>query len=357
MTHWAAEFFATARERQAIYLRRQAGQPWPWTDDPTMRQYSITNVFRENDKTTRWFTSNVREPLRSSPDVLLATVLFRWFNRIRTGEAIFKKVAAHGQDGGAVTMATAWDCRGGRARDWVQVLKDTIVHHCGGGPYVTGSYIILGQQGMPKLDGVLACIEQFCIGEFSNCGSICDDPSWPHRQGTHWATWEMIADALLRQRGQITLEEVWRWLRQVPYLGDFMAYEIVTDLRWTDLLDRAPDILTWANPGPGAARGLARLHGRPIEGRKIKKPPKQQMIVEMRELLALSQKSEFWPQWSDGQMRVTKNVGDTLTRQFPSRDAWPAWELHEVEMWLCETDKILRARSGQGRPRGIYRPK
>jgi hypothetical protein len=42
-------------------------------------------------------------------------------------------------------------------------------------------------------------------------------------------------------------------------LGPFLAYEIVTDLRFTALLENAPDIMTWANPGPGAKRGITRL--------------------------------------------------------------------------------------------------
>lgn len=336
-----SDFFAAARERQAIYLRRRAGQPWPWTDDPVMRQYSITNVFRENDKTTRWFRSRVREPLRDKPDVLLATVLFRWFNRISTGEAIFQQLTLNHND----LQATAWQ-RFLSTGD-TNHLRSSILSYCGKGPYVTGSYIILGQQGMPKLDGVLKCLEMFYGGLFEEQFPCIQD-----EQVSAMLNWKDVGALLLEQRGRITLEQVWAWLRQVPYLGDFMAYEIVTDLRHTALLDRAPDVMTWANPGPGAARGLARVYGREIRGNKLAKVPKRQMIGEMCELLALSRDSKYWPQWQRHKYHMN---GYEIPDQ-KVQGSWPAWELHEVEMWACELNKIMKARLGEGRPRGVYRP-
>lgn len=83
------EFFRTARERHRIYLRRQEGRRRPWTRDEIMHTYKFTNVFRELDRTTVWLRKNAREEMRSRPEVLLAVVLFRWFNRTTTGEAIF----------------------------------------------------------------------------------------------------------------------------------------------------------------------------------------------------------------------------------------------------------------------------
>lgn len=75
-------------ERHAIYLRRKAGEPKPWTDDPILQQFYFTNVYRELDKTTVWFRKNVREPLRDDLRVIFATAAFRWFNYIPTGEIL-----------------------------------------------------------------------------------------------------------------------------------------------------------------------------------------------------------------------------------------------------------------------------
>jgi 5-hmdU DNA kinase, helical domain len=41
-------------ERERIRCRRAAGEPPPWTADPILREWSFTNVRREDDRVTRW---------------------------------------------------------------------------------------------------------------------------------------------------------------------------------------------------------------------------------------------------------------------------------------------------------------
>ena len=48
----ADEFFATAREGERIRYRRMAGEPYPWTTDPVLREWRFCNVHREHDRTT-----------------------------------------------------------------------------------------------------------------------------------------------------------------------------------------------------------------------------------------------------------------------------------------------------------------
>src|SRR5262249_29838981 len=79
---------------------------------------------------------------------------------------------------------------------------------------------------------------------------------WDARDGFH---------RLFTGGRQPTMQEVHAWLRQFRGWGDFMAYEVVTDLRHTRYLTGAPDINTWAVAGPGAIRGLHRLHARPYK--------------------------------------------------------------------------------------------
>lgn len=349
-------FFALARERHAIYLRRRAGQPAPWTSDPVLQKHSFCNVFRELDRTTVWFREYVRGPMAEMPEVLLATVLFRWFNRIETGEAIFsqktlsplKKVMAEELNRNLDRYAlTAWE-RFLRTGD-TEPLRQSIVNYCGSGPYVTGAYVILGQQGMSKLDGVLKCVGDFYLNRYhvvaKEAGQSCK--------------WKDVAEEFLRYPGELDLEDMWCWLKQVPYLGPFMSYEVVSDLRHTKLLSEAPDVLTWANPGPGAARGLARLHGRPIAGRRAAPVPRAQLLEEMRELLALSRDLRYWPQTDkDRKNSVVSLQYDELKKiGFTRADMWPAWEMREVEHWLCETDKYERLRLGEGSVKKSFRPR
>ena len=68
------------QERQRIYLKRQAGEPWPWTDDPILRDYRIENVFREQDRVTVWLREHWREPYAAHPNLWFAMAVARQIN-------------------------------------------------------------------------------------------------------------------------------------------------------------------------------------------------------------------------------------------------------------------------------------
>lgn len=342
----AEAFFAYARERQQILIRRRAGLPRSeWTKDEILRTYRFCNVFREDDATTTWFREKVRDRMRHSPDVLLATVLFRWFNRMSTGEALFCQrdlLVAHEMYLTPFEYM-CWDQSD--ENTWKTHLKDTILKHCGKGPYVTGSYIIKTPDGMSKLDGVLWCVHSFA-----------SRTNYPLVRGTSQGRndWLVAAQQMLEWRDECpySLEKVWDWLRGFRFLGDFMAYEVVSDLRYTDLLDKAPDIMTWANPGPGAMRGLNRIHGRKVD----KSQPKAKFIEEMRELLAMSQQPKFWP-------KQQAHDGAIITDGYLLEDecglgrpgSWPKWDMRTVEHTLCEFAKYERGRDGQPASRQRFR--
>ena len=259
------EFFTFAAERYRIMLRREAGLPFPWTDDPVLRDFYFCNVFREDDRVTTWFRKNVREPLRDNPErVTLATIGFRWFNRIETGERILPMLLAQG-----------WDTP-------LAKLKLTGVQ-----PLITGAYMIKSPTGMNKLDGLCWCMDQL--------GNLRD------------------------VRSATTLEHATEALAKRPFLGPFLAYEVVTDLRHTVVLEHASDIMTWANAGPGAVRGLNYIFGTKfVRNRRDDILP---MLRFMRELLAASR--TLWP-WHER-----------------------PWEMREVEHTLCEFSKYKEGQAGE----------
>lgn len=325
MTDRSAAFFAYARERHAIRLRRAAGQPRPWTRDQILRENRFCCVFREDDKTTTWFRENVRDPLFDEPEVLLATVVFRMFNRIEIGEAIFSQKSMFSKGGTAFEEFLE--------KGDVRVLRRAIKSFVPSGPYTTGAYIISSPPGYSKLDGVLEIIRRFTK---TSCEKpLCGNADW--RCGALW---------LLKNPRKQSLRCVWEWLRQFDYLGKFHSYEIATDLRRTALLESASDADAWASVGPGARRGLNRIRGRKRErdGRGAWGSPisEEQALFEMRELLEKSRDQRHWPM-------------DVVTTGLPGRLAdWPRWEMREVEHTLCEFDKYERVRLGEGKPKGSF---
>lgn len=293
-------FFRYARARHQITMDRAANKPRPWTSDPILSKYRFTNVFRELDRTTTWFRDNVRGPMRDDNNILLATVVFRMFNRIEVGEAIFcddKLLDGH----------SAFDEFLVKKND-VSVLRKAILRRLGKkGPFVTGAYIISSPPGYTKLDGVLEVIRRFTRNS----------------DYQHWLGNDPAGN-------ECSLEAAWEWLRENEYFGPFHSYEIVTDLRHTRLLDHAPDIMTWANIGPGCRRGASRVLNRQWR-REQSKADDAEVRSTMAKLLSLSRKPIMWPK------------------------DWPAWEMRDVEHTLCEFDKYERVRTGEGRPRGVYK--
>lgn len=306
------DFFDYAIERHKIYRRKESGAPRPWTEDPILDHYKFTNIYRQLDRVTIWYNAYVRDQYLNDPaKLLLATVIFRWFNRVTTGEALF--VNEYGPNN-----ETAFETFLRNGCTDVSVLKKAILDHCGKGPYVTGAYIIKTPEGYTKLDGVLEIIRRFCAASH---------PHTPPRPFVHGGIYNYTQMADRLNDRQELLQEVWTWFTQFEYLGEFTAYELVCDLRYTPLLEQASDKLTWANPGPGAMRGLNRIHGREVKSRANR----ERFIEEMRELLLMANNG-LWPE----------NLG-------------PSWEMREVEHTLCEFDKYQRVLHEEGRPRGIYK--
>ena len=106
-----------------------------------------------------------------------------------------------------------------------------------------------------------------------------------------------------------------------------MSYEVVTDLNYTPVLDTAKDQFSWANAGPGAKRGLNRIHLR-----DLKKGMNQQTAnTEMQLLL------EEAPKYCKPHVPVR------------------LVDMRTIEHSLCEWDKYERVRLGQGTPRSRYK--
>ena len=269
------DFFEFATERENIRVRRETGQEPPWTPDPILANNFFCNVFREDDKVTRWFREEVRDPVAEDPmKAVLACAVFRWFNFIPTGEVLrpfLLEGIAHGP----------------ALRDRLKELDQV----------VGGAYLIKSPAGMDKVDGLLECI----VPVERAAGNL------------GWAATKL----------NYSLEYLHGEIMNFPYLGRFMAYEIVTDLRHTIVGRDAEDIMTWASAGPGCARGLGWVVADdPSEFSYGSTRQQRAMLVLMRELLVASQDTRYWP----------------FQRQ---------WEMREVEHVLCEFAKYRAAQTGR----------
>jgi hypothetical protein len=148
-----------------------------------------------------------------------------------------------------------------------------------------------------------------------------------------WKDRQYLIDILEKERQdhKSSLKSAWNWFKDYPYMGPFMSYEIVTDLRHTYLLEDATDIDRWANAGPGAMRGLNRLTGRPLKFTSTLHPWQDEMF----DLFCIAKEERL--------------DGDYV---FPD---WFRFEMREIEGGLCEFDKYSRILKDEGRTRSIYK--
>lgn len=291
-----------AQERHRIYLRRRAGEPGPWTQDPILRDNRFCNVFRELDTVTIWIRKNIRERYADHPHLWFMLCIARYINWPTT----LQYLQDYKVPGPA--WPTSWSFN---PRFLTAALEDFARGHT---KTYTGAYMIRAESDPNK--PWYSWTKHRYIAEIV-LGRLWEDSVW-------WNGFLMDPDRLL--------QSVWETFQQPRYVGwgPFMAYEVVTDLRHTRYLRNAPDIYTWANAGPGAIRGLNRLFGRDLKAH----PPAAQTCEEMRGLMGvMNMYPELWPK------------GDP---------DWPALEMRDVEHLLCEFDKYERVRSGDGKMRAKY---
>jgi hypothetical protein len=84
-------YWRFAGERHAIYLKRVAGDPQPWTNDPILQQHKFTNAFRACDRVSQYLIRDViykPEALSDPEEVVFRILLFKFFNRISTWETL-----------------------------------------------------------------------------------------------------------------------------------------------------------------------------------------------------------------------------------------------------------------------------
>jgi hypothetical protein len=213
-------FFAFIRERHAVYHRRAAGNPRPWTDDPILREYSFCNIYREFDRTTRWIAENWRTPHATDPDLFFAMGIARLVNLPETLAELGYPVP--------------WN-----AEHFLAVLGDRKARD---ERMYSGAYI-LGTGGR---------------------GGYGEKPDY-QAQAIFAPLWR--ARDRLRPRAGESLREFHNRLGDFHGMGGFITAQVIADLKYAEPLRSALDWETYAASGPGSRRGLNLVFGRPADQR------------------------------------------------------------------------------------------
>lgn len=210
-------FLYWIKERESIRLKKEAGQPKPWTEDPILRSYRFCNVRREDDKVTKWIAENWRDPHELDPDLWFAMVVARKINWPETLDEVGYPVP-WSQDRFLRKMKQRKNRR--------QQLE-------------SGAYMITAGTGT----------EWVGKPKYEFLATQVFTPLWLIRKQ-------------MRPTTRDTLQSFHaRLVNNGNTIASFIAGQVVADIKYVDPLRSASDWHTWAAIGPGSSRGLSRLYG------------------------------------------------------------------------------------------------
>ena len=207
-------YWSFAAKRQEVFFRRLEGCPPPWTTDPVIARHKFTNAYRAADRVSQYLIGHViYEGDQSVEEVFFRTILFKLFNKIETWELLKAKL-------GEIT----WE---GYSFDQLDsVLTTALASKI---PIYSAAYI------MPS------GVKSF---------------GYRKKHRNHLALLErMMEDGLpYRVSDTATMQEAFEALRSYPMLGDFLAYQFVTDLNYSEICHFSE--MEFVVPGPGAIDGI-----------------------------------------------------------------------------------------------------
>jgi len=207
-----------AYERQNIFIKKNNGLKEPWTDDPILREYKFCNSYRVNDRVSQYLLKNViyNGNKYSDRDTLFRVILFKLFNKESTWEYLVSKL-------GDVNLSNF------NLKSYSNVLNELINNNIS---IYNDAYISCATKAFGfdrKHDNHLALINKmFNI--------------------------DNIDKKLISAK---TMEEAFNLLKSYPLIGNFMAYQLVTDINYSDVVNWSENEFTVA--GPGSKRGIKKV--------------------------------------------------------------------------------------------------
>ena len=203
-----------AAERQEVFFRKLEGLAGPWTADPILRRHKFTNAYRASDRVSQYLIRHViYEGDQSPEEVFFRTVLFKLFNKIETWEMLKSKLETISY---AAYSFSRYD----------RILSEAIS---------SGTRIYSAAYMMPS-------------------GKSAFGHARKHSNHLELIKCMMDDGVPLRIADAPNMRRAFEMLRSYPTIGDFLAYQFITDLNYSEMVD-FPE-MEFVIPGPGAMDGI-----------------------------------------------------------------------------------------------------
>ena len=204
-----------AYERQNIFIKKLNGEPYPWTNDEILNTYKFCNSYRVNDRVSQYLLKNViyNGINYSKETMLFRIILFKLFNKESTWELLKNNLKD-------ITLDNF------TREEYSKILTNSIER---GEKIYNDAYISCATKAFGydrKHDNHLALLNKMFIID-------------------------KMQDKILKCNN---MTDAFNIIKSYPLIGNFMAYQLVTDINYSDIVDWKEDEFTVA--GPGSLRGI-----------------------------------------------------------------------------------------------------
>lgn len=204
-----------AAERQNIFYKKLNGEEAPWTDDKILQEYKFCNSYRASDRVSQYLIKNViyNGKKYSNEDVIFRIILFKIFNKESTWEILCNKL-------GDVELRNFSFSR------YCRILEEAKNN---GYKIYTDAYMSCANKAFgydKKHENHIALLEKMFIKD-------------------------KMQNKILNSKN---MKEAFNIIRSYELIGDFMAYQLVTDINYSEVVDFSEREFTIA--GPGSERGI-----------------------------------------------------------------------------------------------------
>jgi|688.fasta_scaffold43608_8 hypothetical protein len=210
-------YWRFAAMRQEVFFNKLKNVPPPWTSDPILNTYKFCNAYRVSDRVSQYLIKNViydENKSKNEEEVLFRILLFKIFNKIETWEYLENKI------GDYITLSNfdleTYSTMLQEAMDLGYVIYTSAYMSCASKEFGYDK----------KHQNHLALINKMVVQD-------------------------RVINSIVKAK---SLEEIFHIIESYPLLGKFMAYQLATDINYSEVINFDENSFTIA--GPGAERGI-----------------------------------------------------------------------------------------------------
>ena len=204
-----------AAERQNIFYKKLNGEEAPWTEDKILQEYKFCNSYRASDRVSQYLIKNViyNGKKYSDEDMIFRIILFKIFNKESTWEILLNKLSD-------ITLDNF------NFKDYCNILEQAKNE---GYKIYTDAYMSCANKAFgydKKHENHIALLEKMFIKD-------------------------KMQNKILESEN---MEDAFNIIKNYELIGNFMAYQLVTDINYSEVVNFTEREFTVA--GPGSERGI-----------------------------------------------------------------------------------------------------